>query len=385
MAVNRPDTPERVPFLRPEMPEIEVIVEDLAAIYRSHQFSNGGAFEEKLAGALATYLGVRFCVPVANATLGLMVAVNAVLRCGRANKFLVPSFTFAASALAAEWRGLEPVFCDIDPQTWQATVDADTLYARRDEFALIVLCNTFGAPADIAFWKSLAARCDIPMIMDSAAGLGASYADGTGFGQAGHLEVFSMHATKAFGIGEGGVVVTDDPEMYRHLRALKDFGLDGDRNCAALGINAKLSEFHAAIACRVLEHYPGILSKRRAIAAHYRERLEPHGFVFQRHGELSAYPFVSARVPAGASRLHLRQQAECHGIEIRQYFSPPLHHQPRYRACESLGDLAVTNGVANAILSLPISNSMSAATVDRICDCLVESLSPSLARAAAGE
>ena len=366
------DEPRYIPFLEPELPDFALVSEDFAKICASGVFSNGGQFDAALSREVSAYLGVRDCVPVANATLGLMLAIETLARRDGGRKVLLPAFTFPAAALAVEWAGFEPLFCDIDASSWQPTVPAGLLAQRREEIALIVLCNTFGAPADIDTWNDAADGCGIPMLVDSASGLGGTYVDGRRFGQAGCVEVFSMHATKAFAVGEGGLVVADAPAIAQSIRRLRNFGFDEQRRCTGLGINAKLSEFHAAIACRVLERYDQILAQRREIAAAYRRRLEPYGYVFQRHGERSPYQAVPVRIPDGVSRGELRRHLKTAGIETAQYFSMPLQQHPRYERCETVDALAVTNRVARSILSLPMSNHLSAADVERVCAAVIE-------------
>lgn len=362
------DSPDRIPFLRPELPPLSEVVEDLEAIYRSGTYSNGGGFEHHLVEGITGYLGVAHCVPVANGTLGLMLAARVLARPEGPRRVLVPSFTFPASALAMEWAGFEPVFCDIDPETWQPSIDPDLLRRQRDEFALLLLCNTFGAPADVRFWQQMATACYLPILVDSASGLGGSYPDGRRLGAAGLVEVFSMHATKTFGVGEGGLVTTPDESTRDRLEVLRNFGLDGASPvCHEAGLNAKLSELHAAIACRVLERHETHLESRRALAAGYRARLEPHGFRFQKHAELSPYPCVSVRIPEGMSREKLREHLAARGIETRHYFAPPLHRQPRWSGCPVLGDLTATDAVAEGILSLPTANGLPPGALERVC------------------
>ncbi|MGH0034287.1 MAG: DegT/DnrJ/EryC1/StrS family aminotransferase [Myxococcota bacterium] len=361
-------TRERIPFLEPELPPYDEVVQDLEAIYRSGVFSNGGPFERRFAESLAAYLGVPDCVPVANGTLGLMLAARLLARPDGERRVLLPSFTFPASALAMQWAGLEPVFCDVDPETWQPSLDPERLRRERGRFALVLLCNTFGAPADIGFWRELAADCGLPMLVDSASGLGGRYPDGRRLGGAGLVEVFSMHATKTFGVGEGGVVTAPEPHLRDELLRLRNFGLDGSPECRGPGLNAKLPEIQAAIASRVLARHEQILEGRRELAAAYRARLEPHGYRFQKYAELSPYQCVSVRVPGDVDRDALRVHLESRGIETRHYFAPPLHRHAQWTGCERLGELSATDALARGILSLPTSNRLTGDEVARVCD-----------------
>lgn len=360
-----------VPFLAPELPPLELLQQDFARIYSARTFSNGGPFERELAARLADYLGVAHAVPVANATLGLMLALKAVALPGR-TRVLVPSFTFAASALAVEWCGLTPVLCDVEPDGWQADprVDADALAARVPELAAVLVCNTFGAPADLGAWDAWARHHGVPLVVDSASGVGATYTDGRRQGQSGWTEVFSLHATKPFAVGEGGLVTTDDAALAERLARMRNFGFDGARVCHESGFNAKLPEMTAAIGCRVLDGYPAVVAHRRARAALYRERLLPVGVGFQRHGEHSAYQFVPVRLPAGVDVAEARHALARAGVETRTYFAPVLHAQPHFAAAERLGALATTEALSPRMLSLPMSNRLSEDDVHHVCDVL---------------
>jgi dTDP-4-amino-4,6-dideoxygalactose transaminase len=310
-----------------------------------------------------------------------MIAAKVVAKPLPRRKVLVPSFTFAASVLSLQWAGLEPVFCDIDAETWQAEPRGalELLEPLKDELALILLCNTFGAPADLEAWREIAAKLDVPVLVDSAPGLGAQYPGGKKQGQSGFVEVFSLHATKVFAVGEGGTITTDDDVLADRIRRLRNFGFDNQRICADMGLNAKLSEMQAAIACRVLDGFDDICAHRRQRAAHYIQKLSPLGFRFQKLGELSVYQFVPARAPVGVSVPRLREQLSKRGIETRTYFAPPLHQQPHFSQISRVGTLDRTESVSESMISLPMSNRLSAADVDRICVAITQSLEESSA------
>ena len=363
-----------IPFLQPVLPPLAELTQDFERIYEARIFSNGGQFEKQLSSRLASWLGVKHALPVANATQGLELAIAALARPIPHGKVLMPSFTFVATALAAEACGFAPLFCDVFESSWQAKPDIAKVAARRDEISLILLCNTFGAPADIDAWSQLACELELPMLIDSAPGLGASYVDGRRQGASGFTEVFSMHATKTFAVGEGGVITTDDDALAARLGRMRNFGFDEQRLCREQGTNAKLSEMQAAIGCRVLDRFEGVVEHRRRRAAEYRARLAPKGFEFQQHGELSAYQFVPVRVPRGIEALWLQQKLAAVGIETRRYFAPALHGHPHFEHTERLEPLTVTAALQEQMLSLPMSNRLRTDEVDRVCDAVLEAV-----------
>src|SRR5581483_4559344 len=152
---------------------------------------------------VAEYAGARSCVPVGNCTSGLMVAMRVLFGEPRAacNLVAVPSFTFTASACAIRWAGFEPLFVDIDPDSWQLDplALARALEDHRGSVAGVLGCSTFGtAPpgAVRAGWRGLCAEHELPLLIDSAAGFGALDDEGRPLGSHGDTEVFSFHATK---------------------------------------------------------------------------------------------------------------------------------------------------------------------------------------------
>lgn len=368
-------TSSRIPFIRPNLPELDALAPAFERIWQTRRWSNSGAFDQELAERLALNLDAAACVPVANGTLGLMLAARILTAGSNRKQAIVPSFTFPASALALEWSGLDPVFCDIDEHSWQPRIDSDQIRQVCPDVGLILACNTFGSPGDVDAWRASADTLGVPLLIDSASGLGSTYPDGRRLGGAGAIEVFSLHATKTIGVGEGGVIATPDIELANSLRRARNFGIDASGQCVADGLNAKLAEIHAAIACVVLDDINSELDRRRRVAQCYRIRLEPLGCTFQAAGEFSTYQCVPVLLPPHCQRVAVQDHLKRHGIETRAYFSPPLHAQPHFRARGRLDDLAVTERISSRILSLPAHAGVCAAEVEELAALLAVVLS----------
>jgi len=134
---------------------------------------------------------------------------------GDRKKVLLPSFTFAAGAEAILRSGFEPLFIDVDRKSWQPNIEqAEQILTESDDIAGILLCNVFGVGnTNITEWEKLASKFAKPLIIDSAAGFGSKYFDEEKVGTRGDCEIFSMHATKPFAIGEGGLVVSKNEKL----------------------------------------------------------------------------------------------------------------------------------------------------------------------------
>lgn len=366
-------------FLRPQLPSLDDIGRYFAAAEEERWFSNVGPCHRLLTQRLSSFVGEGTrCVLVANATLGLMVALRALLdRSPRhAREVIVPSFTFAAVVDAITWCGLEPVFGDLDAETWHLDPEQLELAIekRGDGLAAVLACSTFGTAPPIAVrqrWEAACARANIPLLVDSAAGFGTLDEAGQALGRQGDAEVFSFHATKPFGMSEGGLVVTEDVDLAAEMCLLINFGLDDQRApLRTHGINAKLSEIHAAIGLAVLDGYDDVLERRRSLARRIQRPLEKVDFSFQPGSERSTWQFIPTLAPSGEARDAVLAHAARAGVELRTYFAPPLDESPPFASSQRLNSLPVTKDLARRILSLPLANDLTDGEVDRIVECV---------------
>ncbi len=364
----------RIPLIRPNPPRLSAMGDDLSEIERSGIYSNYGPVNARLEERLAASIfGNGACVTVANATLGLMLAIKqAVGWRPRGRYALMPSFTFAATAQAAMWCGLTPLLCDVDPQTWlpDAAEEAALLAQWQDEIAVIVPNATFGNCLDLERYDRLSAQWGVPVVIDAAASLGSIDAAGRAFGsRSRHPLVFSMHATKAFATAEAGLVYCTDQRLIAMLRAMGNFGFGQERAATMPGLNAKLSEVGALLALSKLREIEEIAGHRNALFDIYRALLS--GFTFQRMtGQRTAHQFVSVLIPEHASGdvagvvARLAQS----GIGSGRYFVPHLAEQPYFRENAVFGALPVTAALSARVVSLPMSDFMTRRDVEEVCD-----------------
>ena len=376
-----------IPLIRPNPPRLSEATTALRAIEDSGLFSNFGPvntrFEQDLTDRL--FGGVGGCMTVCNATIGLMLAIRHATegQPGRRKYALMPSFTFAATAQAALWCGLTPLFCDIDPLTWalDAAAEEALLQRYRGQVAVVMPYATFGADIDLARYEAMQARRNIPVVVDAAASLGTRSADGIGFGTGfTGTVVYSMHATKSFATGEGGVVYSADPRTVERLRMMANFGFGQPRTATMPGLNGKLSEVGALLAQLRLDGYDGVVGARSTLRRRYRANLPELAF---QGGDspaighaVQAHQFAPALLPRSLAPLRAEVQAalQRQGIGIAAYFSPHLAEQSYFVGNSKMGALDVTEDVASRIISLPLYDDMTLAEVDRVTACLSAAL-----------
>jgi dTDP-4-amino-4,6-dideoxygalactose transaminase len=363
--------------IRFQAPEIPPSVETERYFQRSRDsrwFSNRGPCQELLEVRIAAELGGDVhVVPVANATLGLMVAIRALAGvAGDRRHVLVPSYTFIATVSAIQWAGFEPLFVDVDPDGWHLKPDAvDTAVATyADSIALIMACSTFGTPHPRATLERLqlaATRIPVPLLVDSAAGFGSTVPDHARPSCDGDLDVYSFHATKPFAIGEGGLVVAHEKALADRVASLVNFGFDANRDVGGvIGLNAKMDEWHCATALAVLDSFAEVVAARQTRSARVKAAVAGHGFASQAGSETASNQFVAVLAPTPEVRAACLRLGTERGIEIRAYYETPLHLTTALRRCTRADDLVVTNDLAGRALSLPLANDTSDAHLDEV-------------------
>jgi dTDP-4-amino-4,6-dideoxygalactose transaminase len=365
-------------FQAPQLPRVEEVEAYFRRSAEARWYSNGGPCHELLVERLEESIGNVRAVPVASGTLGLMVALRALAgeAAERRREVLLPSFTFAATISAVLWAGFVPVFVDVEPHGWHLdpVALADVLDARGDRVAAVLACSTFGAPppgAQSRMWHESSRAAGVPLLVDSAAGFGARADDGGPLGRQGDAEVFSFHATKPFAIGEGGLVTAADESFAARVGRLVNFGFTDGIVQDEAGLNAKLPEWSAATALAVLDTYPDVVARRRASADRMLLALEPHGYRGQSGASGAVWQFVPVLAPTPAVRARALAVANDKEIEVRSYYSTPLHRMPAFASFPIAGGLSTTDWLAAHALSLPMANDLSDADIEAITDCLV--------------
>ena len=364
---------DSIRFQRPTLPSAEAIERYLSRSREERWFSNFGPCAELLRERLTEAAG-RPCVVVANATLGLMVAIASLRRFAprAAREVLVPSFAFAASAQAVVWNGLAPVFVDVAPHHWHLDPGAleRALESRRGRVGVVVALSSFGVPPPPAVrrsWQELCAEAGVPLLVDSAAGFGARAADGVAIGAQGDAEVVSFHATKPLAAGEGGAVFCRDEELAAEVASISNFAFDAEhRALRADGVNAKMSELAAAAALASLDDLDGALAARRERALHLQSLL-PAGFERQLGHEQGTWQFVPVAAPDAETRERVLAAAAQRGIALRTYYEP-LHAMPAFSAYEQSDRLGVTADLGRRILSLPMAVDLDETEIAAVAD-----------------
>ena len=347
--------PEGLALARPRVAEPQQVARDVTKILESGVLTNG-PYVRRLEEQVEDYVGVKHCIAVASCTAGLMLVLRAKQLTG---DVILPSFTFAATAHAVAWNGLRPVFVDIDPVS--LTLSPDSVRAALGmRTAAILGTHTFGTPCDIRSLSDLALRHGVSLLFDAAHAFGSRYRDRQ-VGRFGHAEVFSMSATKLLIAGEGGLITTNDDILAQRCRIGRDYGNPGDYDCRFVGLNARLSEVHAATALASFVDIEERIAARNAIADAYKAALRDlPGITFPevKKEDRSTYKDFTILVEPedfGLDAAAIGASLGAAGIETRRYYAPPVHAQSAYAGVTPVGaSLEVTNRMAARVLTLPL-------------------------------
>ncbi|MCC7242097.1 MAG: DegT/DnrJ/EryC1/StrS family aminotransferase, partial [Acidobacteria bacterium] len=315
--------------------------------------TNDGPLVHELEGRFAEFQGVSHAVAVSSATAGLQLVARALELTG---EVIMPAFTFIGTAQAMSWVGLQPVFCDVSPETH--TLDPSCVAdAITPDTAAILGVHVWGQACDIDGLRPIAEAHGLPLMFDAAPATGSAYRSVRvgGFGRA---EVFSLHATKAVNGLEGGIVATDDSGLADRLRRIRNYGFVAEDTVSILGTNAKMNEFCAAMALANLARYERLHEHDDAIHEAYRTGLDGlPGITLAecRAGDSRCHHYAVIEVSDGAPirREALRAVLAAEQVTARRYFKPGCHRSPPYSAHEPRHPLPVTERLSRSLLQLP--------------------------------
>lgn len=320
---------------------------------------------------LASLLRLDHCVACSSGTTALHLALSA-LNIGMGQEVLVPDLTFVATANAVAYTGAVPVLVDVDPISWCIDL-ADAQRKVTFRTAAIIPVHLYGVPADMHAVNQFASQHHLHVIEDAAEGFGGHY-HGVPLGGLSTCGVFSFYGNKVITTGEGGAVVTNDPDLDARLRLLRGQALDPGRRYfhTELGYNYRMTDVQAAIGLGQLSHLEDMMIARHAIMAHYSRRLSRIGAT---PAPMSAPWLFTISLDRDIPRDGLAAELMSHGIETRPVFQP-LHRMPMYSNHNGwfLHDDKFPRSAyfADTGISLPTFPALPLKAVDTICDIVLE-------------
>jgi len=370
---DKPEFDKPIPVGQLYFPSWERYEAAFRGIFERQYYTNQGPLTQQLEDKLQQFFGVKHAICVSNATIGLMMLPDAI---GLSGKVILPSFTFAASAQSLAWARLKPVFCDIDMDTHQISIDLIDALIDEDVSAIMGV-NLWGGACDTKALIDLSERRGVQLYFDSAHSFGCTI-DDVPIGNFGCAEVFSFHATKILSAMEGGCVCTNDDELASSLRNIRSSYGAGKRVNVIKTANGRMSEAQAAIALMSLEDFPENRKNNEFLYGLYETQIKeiPGLQLVKPTGvSLSNYQYLVCVVDEqifGLSRGLLIDLLEAENVFARRYFYPGVHRSipfaqelPQY-----VDHLPNTDSICASCIQFPIGALVNAQSVERICKIL---------------
>lgn len=360
---------EKILVTRSSMPEFEEYMDEIKQLWDSHWLTNMGVKHKNLQEKLKDFLGVENVELLTNGHMALEMTLQALNLQG---EVITTPFTFASTTHAIVRNGLKPVFCDINPFTY--TMDVEKIEDLiTDRTCAIMPVHVYGNICDVEEIRRIAHKYELKVIYDAAHAFGESY-KGIGVGSFGDASCFSFHATKVFNSIEGGAVCFRNPHLGNTLYELKNFGIHGPEEVSAVGANAKMNEFCAAMGLCNLRHVEDEICRRKRVAERYRSHLEGvEGLrlnVVQTDvkSNYAYFPVVFEEKVFGTSRAEVFDRLAENGIGARKYFYPLTNTFSCFHGKYDVNETPIALHISKRVLTLPLYADLSMEDVDRICE-----------------
>ncbi len=338
-------------------------------IYRSGQITNNGPLVKKLEKKLEKYLGVNHVILVANGTLALDIAYKALDLTG---DVITTPFSFVATTSSIVSNGLNPLFSDISPRTFN--IDSSLIEESvTSKTSAIVPVHVFGNACEVEGIQQISERHNLKVVYDAAHAFDIKYKNQSVLNY-GDISTLSFHATKLFHTIEGGALIIKDDELAKKVRSLINFGINntGEGGVDCIGVNAKMNEFEAAMGLCVLDDINLILEKRKATYNNYDQALNGLVQLQEKNNNSSNnYAYFPIVLESENQLLSIVQKLNKIQIFPRRYFRPSLNklnYVEQGQACP------ISEDISNRILCLPLSHSIKEKYQNIVINTILEAL-----------
>jgi dTDP-4-amino-4,6-dideoxygalactose transaminase len=345
---------------KPHLADFEKVKKQLMVCYDNHWVTNNGPLVRELESELANQLDLDEFALVANGTLALQVAIKSL---GLTGDIITTPFSFVATCSALIWEGLTPVFADINPQTYN--IDPSKIEEKiTPETTAILATHVFGNPCDVEEIEKIAKKYGLKVIYDGAHTFKSTY-KGRPLLEYGDISILSLHATKLFHCIEGGGIYSKDKELLNRCKSVRAFGMEqGVVN--KLGINAKLSEIHAAFGLAAIDEIDHLVANRKRQFSLYEEGLAGKGpwssqKIVDRDGyNFSYFTIVFDKPEMVEKAISIGKE---NGVVFRRYFYPSLN---KLDFINSNQTCEISESLAERIICLPLFEDLTEEQITKI-------------------
>ena len=356
-----------IPVTKPFLPPKEDVYNLLDGVWQRQWLTNNGPLVNELEEKLKEYLDVPNMLYLNNGTIALQIAIKALDLKG---EIITTPFSYVATTSSIVWEGCQPIFVDIDPETFN--IDPAKIEASiTEKTSAILATHVFGNPCDIDAIDVIAKRHNLKVIYDAAHCFGSKYKGKSVFAY-GDISTTSFHATKLFHTVEGGAVFCSSNELNEKMAFLRNFGHNGPENFAMVGINGKNSEFHAAMGLANLPYVDRILESRKEQSLHYDEKLKETKLKRIRIESNSTfnYAYYPVVFKDEETLSEITSILNYKDISPRRYFYPSLNKLSYISEQEA----PFSENISKTILCLPLYFDLKLSEIDSVCVLLLDNL-----------
>jgi len=310
-------------------PNIDIFLKYSTIFYEKKQYTNNGPVVQLLEGRLAAFHHTKHCISFANGFWAIVLAIKCLAIPGK-TEIIMPSLTYRRLADIAAWTGLEPHFCEVDPQT--LAMNSRTVSACINEnTALILAAHPIVNCCDVEGISALSRVAGVPLLFDAVESVYETVG-GRKIGSFGNAECFSLHASKLINGFEGGYITTNDERLAGRLSIMRGFGFFGQDNVLEFGINSKLNEVHASMALACLDEIDDQVERNRERYYSYKAALGPISglrLLEFDESEKTSYKNIVVELMDDwpLTREETLEILHAEGALARAYYAPPLHQK----------------------------------------------------------
>jgi len=359
-----------IPVTKTYLPPLDIYTKQLDRIWKNGWVTNNGRLTQELASSLIQYLGAPNIGLVANGTLALQLAIKAL---GLEGEVITTPFSYVATTTALIWEHCTPVFVDIEGKTF--CIDADKIeQAITERTTAILATHVYGYPCEVEKIEKIAQKHSLKVIYDGAHAFGVKL-NGKSILSHGDATTLSFHATKLFHTTEGGALVCRDKDLAEKISLMKKFGHIGEEKYLDVGINAKMSEVHAAMGLCVLPMVDEIIAYRHEISDHYDLLLSECGLIRPKASQGLEYNYAYYPVifSSNTQMMQIRHALINQEIMPRRYFYPSLNTL-KYLEPKSKQSCPISESIAARVLCLPLYYGIEHQDIIKICNVITEEL-----------
>ncbi len=359
--------PKNVYVTQPSLAPLDEFVSYLQRIWESGVVTHNGPFLQQLETEVNAKTGLQDSVVVGNGTIALQLAIKALEIQG---EIITTPFSWIATTSAIQWEGCQPVFVDVNEETFNMDPGKiETAITPRTKAIMPV--HVFSNPVDTVRIEEIARRHNLFVIYDAAHAFGITH-HGKSILSYGDVSCTSFHATKIFNSGEGGACFAHDKQLTAKLRQLRFFGHNDKMEIAGDGLNGKMTEIHAALGLANLPYLDSVIEKRKQIYELYHSLLAETNIQFQRFDN-GAYNYSYMPIVFETEKLlkNTIHNLLSENIVPRRYFYPSLN---TIIALTSLSPMPASESLARRILCLPSFNTLSVSVIEKTCAIIMKSL-----------